>query len=81
MGDINCRDAIDQLYDFLDGELTEERMQEMREHLDRCSGCHPHYDFERAFLAAVAASRERGGCPAAVRQRVMESLRAAGLQK
>jgi mycothiol system anti-sigma-R factor len=78
--EIDCRTAVQQLWDYLDEELTPERMDEVRHHLERCARCLPHHDYARVFLAALAAAREGGPrAPDVLRRRVMESLRAAGL--
>ena len=76
---IDCLAAARQLWDCLDGELTEERMQLVRTHLEACARCAPHFDFERQFLAALAATRaEQPAAPASLRQRVVRALRGAG---
>ena len=69
----DCADVLRQLLDFLDEELTEERMVAVRAHLDRCAGCYPEYDFERIFLDAVAATGFDGFVVAEV---LSETLRA-----
>lgn len=77
--DIDCRTAVQQLWDYLDEELTPERMDEVRAHLERCGGCLPHHDYGRAFLSALSAARESDvRAPDALRRRVLESLREAG---
>lgn len=78
--EIDCRTAVQQLWDYLDEELTPERMDAVRQHLERCGRCLPHHDYARVFLAALAAAREgEARAPDTLRLRVMESLRAAGL--
>ena len=78
--EIDCRSAVQQLWDYLDEELTPERMADVRRHLERCGSCLPHHDYARVFLAALAAAREGDmRAPEALRRRVMENLRAAGL--
>lgn len=77
--EIDCRTAVQQLWDYLDQELTPERMDDVRGHLERCKSCLPHHDFARAFLAALAAAKEsEARAPEALRKRVMDNLRAAG---
>ena len=77
--DIDCRSAVEQLWDYLDEELTPERMDDVRRHLERCGDCLPHHDFGRAFLAALASAREgEARAPETLRRRVLETLRAAG---
>ena len=75
---IDCERAMRQLWDYLDDELTAERMREIREHLMSCSRCLPHHDFERAFLEALASTRDEHAAPSELRGRVLESLRQAG---
>ena len=74
----DCGAAMRQLWDFLDEELSEERMVAVRVHLERCQGCWPHYDFEKAFLDAVARAKQARSCPEEVRRRVLDTLRSAG---
>ena len=77
--DIDCRTAVQQLWDYLDHELTPERMNDVRGHLERCKSCLPHHDYAQAFLAAVSAAKESDArAPEALRKRVMDDLRAAG---
>jgi len=73
-----CADVLRQLWDFLDEELTPERMVSVRAHLDRCAGCYPEYDFERIFLDAVAATGRQRCASAELRERILEQLRFAG---
>jgi mycothiol system anti-sigma-R factor len=58
---VSCRELIEQLWDYLDAELSPERMQELAAHLAECARCYPKYQFEFAFLEAVA--RQRGRLP------------------
>jgi anti-sigma factor (TIGR02949 family) len=79
-GEIDCRTAVQQLWDYLDHELTPERMDDVRRHLERCGSCLPHHDYARVFLAALSSAREgETRAPETLRRRVMDSLRAAGL--
>jgi len=77
-GELDCRAAVLQLWDYLDEELTEARMTLVRQHLEGCAACLPHLDFGRAFLDAVGQTRAEERCPPKVRARVMERLREAG---
>ena len=79
-GAIDCTTAVQQLWDFLDEELTVERMAAVQAHLEQCAACLPHAQFAERFLAALQSTRESRPCPASVRRKVIESLAAAGLQ-
>lgn len=57
---ISCREAVDRIYEFLDGELTEEKAREIRCHVRQCDRCYPMYDWERMFLDYV---RDRADHP------------------
>jgi anti-sigma factor (TIGR02949 family) len=76
--DIDCPTALRQLWDYLDQELTEDRMAMMRQHMARCRRCLPHHDFDKRFLAAVRATRQEQLMPPEVKSRVMELLAEAG---
>ena len=54
---VTCRAVIVQLWDYLDGELPEERVREIADHLAECARCYPQYRFQFAFLEAVARQR------------------------
>jgi mycothiol system anti-sigma-R factor len=78
---IDCRSAVQKLWDYLDEELTPERMDAVREHLERCGSCLPHHDYARTFLDALATARSPDTCaPEALRRRVIERLQAAGFR-
>ena len=76
--DIDCLTAIRQLWDYLDQELTEDRMAMVRRHLMQCERCLPHHDFGKRFLEAVRETRDDHLMPPEVRARVMEILAQAG---
>ena len=78
---LDCESVMRQLWDYLDGELTPDRMAAMRAHLALCQRCHPQYEFERAFLDAVAATARAHSDPDRLRVRLTEALEARGLGK
>jgi len=73
-----CQEALDTLYHFLDGELTEERRHEIQHHLDDCSPCLEAFDFE-AELKIVIARRCRETVPEGLRVRISVALQAASI--
>jgi anti-sigma factor (TIGR02949 family) len=74
----DCAAAMRQLWEFLDEELSAERMAAIRRHHECCQRCWPHNDFERAFLATVARVGATRGCPESVRRQVLAALRDEG---
>ena len=78
-GATDCRKAMEQLWDYLDGELTDARMAAVRGHLAGCSGCFSHAHFSETFLAALARCRVTDPMPRSVRDRVLACLEQAGM--
>jgi anti-sigma factor (TIGR02949 family) len=77
-GGVDCTTVLQHLWDYLDAELGPDRMQSVRTHLALCSKCYPQYDFEKAFLDAIASCQCTTCAPHDVRCHVMEALRQAG---
>ena len=73
-GFVGCDETIERLYFYLDGELTEERREEIRLHLDLCGPCVDVYGFETE-LRRVVANRCKDHVPPSLIDRVAEALR------
>lgn len=74
-GELDCNDAVSQLYYYLDGELTDDRRKEISVHLDRCQHCANAAGFETE-LRQVIANHCRDRVPEALIARVAESIAA-----
>jgi anti-sigma factor (TIGR02949 family) len=72
-GGIDCEGVMQQLYEYIDGELDEETVEKIRKHLKLCKECYPHYDFERAFLSFLS-DHGRTGAPPELRRKIFASL-------
>lgn len=79
--EIDCRSAVRQLWDYLDEELDDQRMVEVRQHLLSCKECLPHAEFGRRFIQALSRARERHVMPPAVRGQVLSALSDAGFSQ
>jgi anti-sigma factor (TIGR02949 family) len=79
---LDCRAAVRQLWDYLDGELAAGDADAVDAHLLACEKCPPHFRFERSLLDAVRAARaERsGGGVTALRARVVAALARDGFR-
>jgi mycothiol system anti-sigma-R factor len=73
----NCSEALEELYTFLDGELTERKRTLIQHHLDECNPCFEAFDFE-AELRIVIAARCRDEVPDALRTRIADQLAELG---
>jgi mycothiol system anti-sigma-R factor len=72
----DCNETVERLYQYLDGELTLERREQIQRHLDACSPCFQAVGFERE-LRIVIASR----CADRVPAELIERIRAALLEE
>ncbi|HZD17942.1 MAG TPA: zf-HC2 domain-containing protein [Actinomycetota bacterium] len=59
MSPIDCREALEQIELYLDGELEGAVRIEIEEHLGGCSPCMDHSEFQRRLKLLV---RSRCGC-------------------
>lgn len=73
----DCDDALQELYEFLDGELTPDRRARIEQHLESCPPCFEGFDFE-AELRVVVARKCQEQVPDVLRQRIADAIRAAG---
>jgi anti-sigma factor (TIGR02949 family) len=73
-----CSDAVSSLYLFLDGELDEVRMTEIRAHLEACSPCFEAFDFEAELRIVIAARVREQSVPEDFRQRLLTMLESFG---
>jgi anti-sigma factor (TIGR02949 family) len=70
---IPCDHVVAQLWEYIDGELSDERAALIRAHLDVCNRCFPEYDFHRAFVGFLRTHADRPIAPG-LRQKVFETL-------
>ena len=71
---MNCKEALEHLYEFLDKELTPEVEREVREHLDDCRPCVEQFDFEEAFLRFLQARCRARTAPPELKRRILSEL-------
>ncbi len=75
---LNCEEVMKQLWDYLDEELTPDRMKQIEAHVHMCERCSPQVAFERSFLRALAEARTRINDERSLRERVIQQLRTLG---
>jgi anti-sigma factor (TIGR02949 family) len=73
--EINCREALDHLQDYLKREMTPELAVEIQAHLERCRPCFTHVRFEENFLLMLTTHAGRATCPDVLRERILAALR------
>ena len=72
-----CKEALFNIYNYLDGEITEEVKMEVRKHLVDCSPCDGAFGFEAELKALVS----RCCCeevPDGLRERIASALGLTG---
>ena len=67
---INCGDCERALNPYLDRELSEEDLVQVREHLDACSGCLHRYAFEESLRRLVRVRCQEQEAPESLRERI-----------
>lgn len=77
MGDGNCSDALHELYTFLDGELTSERREAIKEHLEACPPCFEAFDFE-AEIKGYLAQKCRERVPESLKDKIAQAITDSG---
>jgi mycothiol system anti-sigma-R factor len=71
---INCRDCASALNPYLDRELSDEDLVQVRGHLDACRGCLHLFQFEESVRRLVRVRCQEQGAPESLRQRITLSL-------
>ncbi|MFC4061425.1 mycothiol system anti-sigma-R factor [Planomonospora corallina] len=71
--DTDCREVLDKVYTYLDGELDEGNCVDIRQHLDECGPCLKEYGLEQVVKQLVA---KHCGC-----EQVPDDLRAKVLNR
>ncbi len=76
----DCREVLEEVYLYLDGEIDSGRRTLIREHLDECAPCLRQFGVEHEVKLLVA--RRCGGdrAPESVRLSVLEKLRTIQVQ-
>ena len=73
-GHIDCAQALDRVYAFLDQEIDEASCDTIRRHLAECEPCLEHFDVEEAVKALVNRCCSSETAPADLRAKVLGRL-------
>ena len=76
-----CMEVLTHVWDYLDGQLTDETTERLSAHLASCTQCFEYKTFQENFLEALGAMRNRQGAPPALREKVIAALHAEGFAK
>ena len=71
---ITCRQALQLVHDYMDGELEDVPKTQVAQHFDVCRRCYPHLRFETAFKEALRRVAGGEGAPPELRSRLLSVL-------
>jgi mycothiol system anti-sigma-R factor len=73
--DDECREALHQLYHYLDNEfLTDDARERIARHLAECPPCKDGFDFERDLRALIASKCREERVPESLKRRIAEAI-------
>lgn len=73
--DIGCLEAINHLYAYLDGEITDPRdIALIEHHLGHCRSCYSRIELERTLTRRLRATKD-ATVPAEVRNRLQDIMK------
>lgn len=71
---IDCREAVQRMWAYLDDALASRSLAEFEEHLDTCVRCCGELEFSRHVRERVATAEAAPTIPLEVRRRIQRSL-------
>ena len=72
--EIDCLEAIDNLYAYLDDELHDEKtLAKFKNHIDHCQSCYSRKELETALSDRIKKSGS-GEAPEAVKNRLLDII-------
>ncbi len=75
---MDCREALEKVYDFMDGEMDPAGAAQVEEHFRVCARCYPHLKLEESFRRRMCEAVSRPEVPEGLRNRVIEVLAKSG---
>lgn len=67
---INCQNCVRALNTYIDRELSDEDIVQVRQHLEDCGGCLHLYQFEESLRRLVRVRCREQGAPETLRARI-----------
>jgi len=71
---ITCQNCVEALHPYIDRELSDEDIVQVRIHLDACRGCLHLYQFESSLRRLVQVRCQETQAPESLRLRVLSCL-------
>jgi mycothiol system anti-sigma-R factor len=72
----NCREALERVYEYLDGELPSADAAAVRQHFERCQQCYPVLKYCKSFQEALERAANCQCCaPDDLKSKIQELLK------
>jgi anti-sigma factor (TIGR02949 family) len=71
---VTCREALERIYEYMDGELDDVSYDQVEEHFKICTNCYPHLRLEERFRERVCDALSAPEVPRDLRRRVLDML-------
>ena len=72
----NCREALERVYEYLDGELPEADAAAIKLHFERCQQCYPVLKYCKSFQEALERASTCQCCaPDNLKSKIQELLK------
>ena len=75
---LSCQPSLEELYNYMDGFLDDERRASLQSHLNACGGCGNLYDFHTE-LRHLVGRKCQTDLPEGMQQRVRKAINDLGL--
>jgi anti-sigma factor (TIGR02949 family) len=70
----DCSEVLHRVYEYLDGEMTRDDTEKIKQHLDECGPCLKEYDLDQALKALVKRSCECEEAPVELRSQIVARI-------
>jgi anti-sigma factor (TIGR02949 family) len=71
---LTCQEALEWIYEFMDGELPDADADKVDRHFQICTACYPHLKLEQSFRSRLRSAVGEPAVPDSVRNRVLDLL-------
>jgi mycothiol system anti-sigma-R factor len=78
---MTCEQAYQEVYPYLDRELSDTELEVVRQHLEACPPCAHLFQFEGTIVRYIREHGARERCPAAVARTILSGFRARIVQR
>ena len=73
--EVPCSEVLARVYSYLDGEIEDKSLAQIREHLDECGPCLREYGLEEAVKRLVQKCCGSEAAPSGLRSKVLVRIR------